>query len=497
MPQYRPSFPQLFTALVVLFLLGASADVLAKRTLLEITTPHFVIYTDSGKGDGKKIAAEFEQVRNAAEMFMPQYKTEFGKPIWILALHDVKALQKALPEEQRRRVYEGARISAKYLPALERDYLLTSLTPSGSTRDNRFELVYWGYIQAMNRHSFFNLPGWVNQGLAEFFKTIEIHSKRVDIGRPSVDMLRALQTEHLVPLEEIVNGRPRLESSEPDGLLRLSAQSWLLVHYLMLGEDPNRQRLQKYLTLLDQGAPESAARHALGSLEELHKKLEWYYRQNRFHYWSAQAVLSAEPDDFSLRELDGTDEDAVRALYILRQEQPEEARRVTTEAMARHSDRPRLIEAHGLVSYQLQREEEARAAFESLLKAEPDNALAHYFLGRMHAAEGPDEREQARRHLQACIEAQPQFAPAYAAMAGLPRTIEEMDEGLQYARKAAEFEPVNYNYLLTLGHMLLRAGYADSALQLARRLSQVQIPQVQSSAKRLLDEALKAKNAQD
>jgi TPR repeat protein len=80
------------------------------------------------------------------------------------------------------------------------------------------------------------------------------------------------------------------DSPDPMRTRRFDAQSWALVHFLMVGDDGvHRPRLSRFLMLVSEGRePGEAARVALGDLRELDVALAAYVNRNVFDTQSIQ-----------------------------------------------------------------------------------------------------------------------------------------------------------------------------------------------------------------
>ena len=59
-----------------------------EETWREVTSPHFRVVTDGSEKDGRRVAAEFEEMRYVFEVELKQKELEPGAPLTIFAVRD-------------------------------------------------------------------------------------------------------------------------------------------------------------------------------------------------------------------------------------------------------------------------------------------------------------------------------------------------------------------------------------------------------------------------
>jgi len=85
-----------------------------------------------------------------------------------------------------------------------------------------------------------------------------------------------------------------------------------------------------------------------------------------------------------------------------------------------------------------------------------------------------DQNTKLTTWLEKAVEMNPQFAPAYSALASLYSTRPETrDKAIATCRKAAELEPGNLAYRINYAYVLLNTGKTSDAKALAERIQQV------------------------
>lgn len=134
-----------------------------------------------------------------------------------------------------------------------------------------------------------SLPLWANEGLAEYYSTFATSGADVHVGRAVPEHVRWLRDQTLIPLRELFAidvQSPDYNEGERAGAFY--AESWALVHYLMLGNAQRHEQFGSFLTLLNAHQPLDVAFglafHA--TYDDLERELRAYVRQLTFHYIS-------------------------------------------------------------------------------------------------------------------------------------------------------------------------------------------------------------------
>jgi hypothetical protein len=98
-----------------------------------------------------------------------------------------------------------------------------------------------------------NLPVWFDEGLADFFSTIDFQGRRARIGIQPAMRHFALQVEPWIPLERMfATDRSSREYRDHRLAGAFYAQSWLLTHYLLMGGDADaNSRVERMFRGLD------------------------------------------------------------------------------------------------------------------------------------------------------------------------------------------------------------------------------------------------------
>ncbi|MFY9562279.1 MAG: hypothetical protein WAQ52_18765 [Terriglobales bacterium] len=136
----------------------------------EVHSTHFYVLTDAGDKRGREVALRMEQMRTLFGQLLLRDKLKMPVPITVVALRSDKHFGFIAPTKQNM-------AKAFFVPGTDRVYIVLNL----------FEPDPWRAIAHPLAHYFlnYNYPpaqGWFDEGLAEYFGSVRVDNKGVDIG---------------------------------------------------------------------------------------------------------------------------------------------------------------------------------------------------------------------------------------------------------------------------------------------------------------------------
>jgi len=137
---------------------------------VEVHTAHFSVITDAGDRKGREVALRMEQMRAVFGQILLKNKLKMPVPVMVVALKSDKQYGMVAPGRQ-------SKAGGFYVPGTDRIYIVLNL----------FEADPWRAVAHPLAHYFlnYNYPpaqGWFDEGLAEYFGSIQIGSKQVEMG---------------------------------------------------------------------------------------------------------------------------------------------------------------------------------------------------------------------------------------------------------------------------------------------------------------------------
>lgn len=237
--------------------LGRAAD-----QWIRLETPHFEMYTMHGEKSAFETLKAFEQVeaffRTTVDPALPK------KPVRIVAF---RSEQEYAPY----RIHSGA--SAYYLHGPRRDYIVLQ-----DIGQDHFQAVFHEYSHFVFEYNGLHLPTWLNEGLADFYSSLERSGEKVVVGRPLAGRLYALKHQPWLDMATLLAARQDSPYYSQRGTIQsFYAQSWALTHMLMLSAE-YRAKVHEFIRLV--GTGEDSARVFTivynKSVDDVRRDLETY-----------------------------------------------------------------------------------------------------------------------------------------------------------------------------------------------------------------------------
>lgn len=214
-------------------------------------SPHFDLFTrGNNDSEARRVLFNLEVLR---ALLLDTFKVRDRRPVpvTVFLIPSARHFEAYCPE--RLRSHEN--LQSIYQSGTERGTLM--ITRAGDF-DSALRQGFGGY----SYHLFHMLgerpPPWLAQGVSRLFSTLEIDFDRVNFGHASPATVRYLQSERLLPLENLfAAGYGDTSLDDPERSSLFQAQSWALLHYWMLGQNK-----------LPPGAVASFFAHALESARD-------------------------------------------------------------------------------------------------------------------------------------------------------------------------------------------------------------------------------------
>src|SRR5687768_5569091 len=196
-------------------------------------------------------------------------------------------------------LYQGrpANVAGFFQPGDDVNYIAISLDPG---HRDPFSTAFHEYVHLHLRDNVPGAPLWLNEGLAEFYGTMQFAGGEATLGAPLNNYIRLLREQEMLPLSTLFSigtTSPHYNEQEKSGIFY--GQSWALVHYLMLGGGASRQeQFRRFLHQVSRGdAAGKAIEESLGmTLAAIESELKAYLRRGDF---PAMRMASADPQAYA------------------------------------------------------------------------------------------------------------------------------------------------------------------------------------------------------
>lgn len=412
---------------------------------VELRTPYFTVVSNGREDDARRLAGELERVRTWLQRARTNARFDSRDPVVVLAVGSENGLRELLPQFWERK---GQRPVAAYWRGPYRQCIALR---TDASEHERYRRILHEYVHLLTHATFPDLPVWLDEGVSEFWATAIPYDDAVEVGRPSPENLRALRTRPWIPLDQLLAMERLPDAGDKDKLSLFYAQSWALVHYLMLGGPSVNLDL----------AP---AAH-LAASSQLESAVAAYVSGGRFRAIRLEIPASAISEDqneslgIPLRTLTPAASLAVRAGCLAEGERPLAALPLLAKAIAENSADASVHETLGYVHFQQNEPAEAAGWFDRAIESGSAGHLA-YFYRAILATSVPNRAQDGQpvhvdEYLRKSIDLSKSFAPAYSRLAAVYASEEgRSDDALTLLVRTTELEPEDPAYWVDLGRFL-------------------------------------------
>jgi tetratricopeptide (TPR) repeat protein len=207
----RPIPISLLSAILLGVLLCTSAPAAEQSPWIEIHSAHFTVITDAGDKKGREVALRFEQMRAVFASLLTKDRLNQPLPLTIFAFKNDKSYFQIAPLRQGQPID----VPGFFLPGEDQNFIVLNLFEEESWR-----AVAHDFAHMLLNYNYPPAQGWFDEGLVEYFSSIHVDNKQVEIGGDPE--LHASVAKDLL--------QNQFESHPPKSLTELlGAQVWLSI----------------------------------------------------------------------------------------------------------------------------------------------------------------------------------------------------------------------------------------------------------------------------
>jgi tetratricopeptide (TPR) repeat protein len=323
----------------------------------EASSANFVLVTNASPERAESILLTLERFRAALAKVLPELRRGSSIPTRLYGFRDHDSLEPFVPPSETRQ----SRVTGYFRKGASENVIVLDLT-FGTPAFER--VLFHEYLHLVLSWSERDFPLWFEEGLSEFYAGSRIDEGGAEVGVSDPRHRALLSRVPLMPIEELLSIG---EAGESEALFY--AQSWALVHYLLIEAPEGRERLARFLSLHEGGAePVAAFRDAFGSEPTaMQAALAEYLKRPR---WSGVKV------DLSPASLE--------------------------PALSRRLSKAEVQQRWGALFLATSRLREARVCLEEAVRLDPELGSGWEGLGFLELEEG--DRERAMAHLEKAVD---------------------------------------------------------------------------------------------
>lgn len=488
----RPFINALVAVAVALFF---AMPVAAKDKWINLRTKNFNVVSNASEDDTRKVARKLEQFC-AVTSTLFKIQSASPVPVTVVVFKNDGSFKPFKP------LYNGKPANVTGYFQRGDDENMIALNIVGDD-EHPLSVIFHEYTHLLTAYTSRQMPPWMAEGFAELYSTFEVEKNSVKIGMPVSSHVFMLRENRFLPLKslfQVTQDSPDYNERNKQGIFY--AESWALIHYLMLGNNgARRQQLSEFLKRFDSGADiEQAFTEAFNTdTASMEKELRKYVGNDSY-----QGRL------YNLNDTEGEREMTIKALadaevqfylgnLLLHTDRPDEAEAYFKQATTLDANLCGPYEGMGVLAMRRNKYSEAKEHLKQALARGSQNHLTHYYYAETLERElsggtrnlsviQPEMAKVMIEELKTSIKLMPGFAPAYNLLGFIYLvTGENMKEAEQLMKTALRVEPQSKQLALTFAQIQVRMQNYDAAKKtLAPLLDSTDDPQAKQMAESLM-----------
>ena len=428
-------------------------------------SPHFEVFSQSGELRGNTAALRLEQLRSLFEL--AGIKPHSDSPVRVIGFQSAEE-------------YEAYRLrplaDAFFVASGVRSYLVL---PSLKATD--FGIAAHEYTHEVMHSNGLRLPLWLNEGLAEYFSSVQIGDQRSTVGGLLPERMQTLQSSRWIGLADLLD-RPTSQSVEEDRANAeiFYAESWALT--AMLESAEYRSRLPELIHLVNAAVTNGPSSQVLvtvygRSLEDLSADLHRWVEEQRFETVSlpgvkATGVKAAEVNAESMGETSALSEgqsELVMADLLVAMGATDRARKAIDSLPVGFSSEPDVLGMKGSLAYQKGDLQSARRYWSQAFHAGIRDADLCFRYAILAESQGAPAGE-IRNALERAVRVRPDFDDARYKLALIEFNEGNCGGALAQLQGIRSIRPDQaYNYWVVATFAALQTGNRKQATQAAEQ----------------------------
>jgi tetratricopeptide (TPR) repeat protein len=477
--------------LCLLTIVPAHSPVSAADKWVSVRSKNFLLVGNANEKEIRQVALRMEQFREAFSRLFKGVVFNTPVPTTVIVFKSDNSYRPFKPH---------ANTAGYFQPGEDVNYITLTAEPRG--QQDPFAIIFHEYTHLMVNNTLGNAPTWFNEGLAEYYSTVKIsEDQKIVLGSPISNHVYLLREKKVLPLRtlfQVDHKSPYYNEREKQSVFY--AQSWALVHYLILGNGGKRvNQLRQFLKLMTANVSmEEAFQQAFAvTLESMEKELKEYISHDR--YPIIEALFERKLDIETEMQATPITEAQAQAYLgdLLLHSNRADAEGYLQKALALDPDLAMAHASLGMLRVREGKDAEARKSLERAVAANSQNYLIHYYYAYALSRAGntqivtgfaPETLARMREELKKSIELRPDYPESYSLLAFVNMVSgTNLDESIEMLQKVLTTSPGRNDLVFMLAQLHMAKGEYKMARQLAEKVTGANIEeQVRQPAQLLL-----------
>lgn len=384
-------------------------------------------------------------------------------------------------------------IRGVFMPADDANY---ALVDASSARD---DVLYHELTHFFVRNTVAGIPRWLDEGLAGFYASFVAIGNSVRVGTPPDYFLKYLRAMGLQPLRELMTKTLDADDYRNEDVSGVYyAESWLVTHYLLIGNPARGAQLPALLAALEQGQSLDAAFATAfkATPEQIEGEVRRYLNGSRFNYIEYKLDDLGAIRDVPAPQPMSRDEVLFQLGDLLVHTTEHDGRELLDASIELNPNRAAAVADLAMLADGGARQDVADTLYDKSIKIAGNDFIPSFYYARSLAArlqakarDGEDVSGAtiavARRMATKCMELAPKFARCRAILgASYALPGESPANGIAESAKSLNDQPSQLDVAADLVLLHAKAGHTRTAEALIARFIAPSANEKQISAAR-------------
>jgi len=467
----------LFATLLCLLLWNLAGQATAKDTWTSVRSRNFFLIGNASEKEIKQVGTRLEQFREVFTLLFKGMNFSATVPTTVVVFKSDSSYRPFKP---------NANTAGYFQSGPDVNYI--TLTTEVKGEQNPYNVIFHEYTHLLVNNTMGNAPTWFNEGLAEYYSTFSISGdQKVELGKPIASHVYLLR-DKILPLRTLFQVDQKSPYyNERDKQSVFYAESWALLHYLILGNNGQRAALiSPFIKLMDAGVPmEEAFQQTFQStFEKMEKELREYVRHDRYPIVTGEFKQKVTFDtEMQTAPISDAEAQAYLGDLLLHSNRAE-SESYLQKALALDPGLEMANASLAMLRVRQGKLDEARQSLERAVSANSQNYLIHYYYAYALSRQGMSDTQlvtsyptatvaKMRQELQKAIQLRPDFPESYRLLAFVNLVDgSQLDESIALLKRVLTASPGRNDLLLMLAQVYLRKEDYKTSRQILERLSQ-------------------------
>ncbi len=462
----------------LLFLLSfgpLNSPVFAKDNWLSVRSKNFLLIGNTNEKQIRQVGVRLEQFRQVFSQLFPKAVHSTPVPTTVIVFKS---------DDSYRPFKSNANVAGYFQSGEDVNYI--TLTTEVRGEQDPFTVIFHEYTHLLINNISSNVPLWFNEGLAEYYSTFSMKDDAtIVLGSPISSHVFLLRENKMLPLRTLFQvDHKSAYYNERDKQSIFYAESWALMHYLILGKESQRMaQMGNFLNLMSANVPlEQAFQQAFSmSFESMEKELREYIRHDRYPvltgHFENKIVVETDMQTAPITEAEAQ---AYLGDLLLHSNRVD-SENYLKKALTLDPNLPMANASMAMLRLRQGKADEARQMLERAA-ANSQNYLIHYYYAYALSRElsgdlqtsslAAEAAAKMRAELKKAIELRPDFLESYSLLAFVNLvTHTNLDESIQMLKRALATAPGKSNLVFMLAQLYMSQENYKTARPLLEQLS--------------------------